>query len=131
MSAVINNYEVINKIFLFVLGGVFGTIFSSFYQLLLDRIPRGESIIGRSHCICKRQLSVFENIPIISYTLLLGKSKCCKSKIPSKHFYGELLSFLIFALISILTNLHTIILALFFWGIIIVLYARKKKIEVS
>lgn len=130
MSTVINNYEVINNIFLFVVGGVFGTIFSSFYQLLLDRIPRGESIIGRSHCICKRQLSVYENIPIISYTLLLGKSKCCKSKIPSKHFFGELFSFVVFALISILTNLYTLILALFFWGVIIVLYARKKKIDV-
>lgn len=130
MSNIINNYDFINKVFLFVLGGVFGTIFSSFYQLLLDRIPSGESIIGRSHCICKRQLTVYENIPIISYTILLGKSKCCKSKIPNKHFYGELLSFFIFALISILTNLYIFILALFFWGVLIILYARKKKIEV-
>jgi prepilin signal peptidase PulO-like enzyme (type II secretory pathway) len=126
MSLVINNYELVNTIFIFLIGGTFGSIFASFYQLLIDRIPLGESIVGRSHCICKRQLSIHENIPIFSYFILLGKSKCCKSKIPPKHFLGEIAAFLIFGLISLLTNYYILIFLLLIWGILTFTYAKSK-----
>jgi prepilin signal peptidase PulO-like enzyme (type II secretory pathway) len=48
-------------------------------------------MVGRSLCVCGRQLGWSENIPVVSYLFLLGRSKCCKSRIPSRYFITELL----------------------------------------
>lgn len=68
---------------LFVVG-VFGLVFGSFFSLVGDRIPRGESIITpRSHCAkCHRPLKFYDLIPLLSYFLLKGKCRYCSCKIP-------------------------------------------------
>lgn len=63
---------------LFVLGLVFG----SFVNVLIYRLPKNLSILGRSFCPkCKNKISWFDNIPLISYLLLLGRCRSCKKKI--------------------------------------------------
>lgn len=66
---------------------VIGTGIGSFLNVLIYRIPRGESIVlPGSHCPrCKRQIKPHENIPLISYVLLKGKCKGCGWSIPIRY----------------------------------------------
>ena len=72
-----------NYFFLFVIGSVLG----SFYNVLIYRIPRGLSIVSPpSHCPkCKSPIKWYDNIPIVSYIVLQGKCRNCKSKIPLRY----------------------------------------------
>lgn len=58
---------------------IFGTIFGSFYNVLIDRLPLGVSPFkGRSHCDnCKHILGPFDLFPVFSYLLLRGKCRYC------------------------------------------------------
>ncbi|MDR2977750.1 MAG: prepilin peptidase [Streptococcaceae bacterium] len=61
-----------------------GISFGSFFGLVIDRIPSGDSIVfGSSHCqSCRHSLSALDLIPILSQ--LLSKSRCryCGATIP-------------------------------------------------
>jgi leader peptidase (prepilin peptidase) / N-methyltransferase len=61
----------------------FGLILGSFFNVLIWRLPRGESIAWPgSHCPqCNRPIRAWENIPVVSYLLLRGKCAGCKLKI--------------------------------------------------
>lgn len=61
----------------------FGLILGSFFNVLIYRLPREESIImPGSRCpSCGRPILPHENIPIFSYILLRGKCAGCKGKI--------------------------------------------------
>jgi len=89
-------------IFLVLLSFFLGAAFGSFFGVLLDRIPRKESIVfPSSHCTnCGHKLSWYENIPVISYLVLGGRCKNCKSKIPFRFFLLEFAMGLLFAVIS-------------------------------
>jgi leader peptidase (prepilin peptidase)/N-methyltransferase len=65
--------------FLFPLGLALG----SFLELVVDRIPRGESILWPpSHCrVCSHRLSPDELIPIVSYLVQRGRCRACDSPI--------------------------------------------------
>lgn len=73
-------------------------MFGSFINVLIDRLPIGESIfLDRSHCAaCKKKLLPYELIPVFSYLFLKGKCRNCKSKIPFRLLLVELLSGTVF-----------------------------------
>ena len=79
---------------------ILGTIFGSFYMVVAERIPRGESIVTpSSHCDkCKHSLTPIELIPIISYIIQGGKCRVCKTRIPILYPLYELICGLLFAL---------------------------------
>jgi prepilin signal peptidase PulO-like enzyme (type II secretory pathway) len=53
----------------------------------------------RSFCdFCGRQLNWYENIPIISWLILRGKTKCCHKKLPLEYPLVELAVAIIFSL---------------------------------
>ena len=64
----------------------------SFLALLVDRLPRGESMIRpRSHCRnCDRPLRVWDLLPVLSYLLCRGRCRHCGAAIPPWHLYMEL-----------------------------------------
>lgn len=80
-------------IVLSILSFLFGASIGSFIGVIIDRVPRRESIVWPpSHCDnCKKQIQSFENIPVISYLMLGGQCRYCKAKIPAKFFYIELI----------------------------------------
>ena len=52
---------------------------------------------NRSYCdFCGKQLSWFENVPVISWLALNGKTKCCHKKLPVEYPLVELLMGLLF-----------------------------------
>ncbi len=58
-------------------------MFGSFINVIIYRIPRKISIIQpRSHCPkCKKMISFYRNIPIISFFIQKGKCNNCKKSI--------------------------------------------------
>lgn len=77
----------------------YGIIIGSFLNVLILRLPQGRSIGGRSECVtCKRQLTAWDLIPVVSYFSLRGKCRGCSSPISPRYFIIELLTGLFFAL---------------------------------
>lgn len=67
----------------------FGAIFASFICVVGERVPRHETLGGRSHCVCGADLG-FTNIPILGWLLIRGKARCCGAKVPIRYFLIEL-----------------------------------------
>ncbi len=62
---------------------IFGAILGSFINVVILRLPEGKSIVQPpSSCPgCGSELRWFDNIPIISFLLLLGRCRTCKKPI--------------------------------------------------
>jgi leader peptidase (prepilin peptidase)/N-methyltransferase len=62
---------------------IFGALVGSFLNVCIFRLPKKESIIWPgSHCPhCKKPIKFYDNIPLISYILLMGKCRYCKNPI--------------------------------------------------
>ncbi len=80
---------------------IFGASMASFLTVVMDRLPRGKSIVTpRSHCdSCKHMLPWYENLPIVGYIRLMGRCKSCGSPIPVHLFLNELLFAICFAMV--------------------------------
>ncbi|HUD04164.1 MAG TPA: prepilin peptidase [Candidatus Paceibacterota bacterium] len=81
---------------LFVLGAIIG----SFLNVVVLRFGTGASFIrGRSKCFsCGHTLSTSDLFPILSFILLGGKCRYCKSKISSQYVLVETTTAVLFAL---------------------------------
>ena len=96
-----------------VLIAVLGAALGSFFNVLIDRIPRGESVVNPpSHCIsCGKSLPAWQNIPILSYILQKGKCKSCGAKIHWHHLAVEIATPLLFLTLFFLYGVKDF----FFW----------------
>ena len=76
---------------------VFGAVIGSFLNVCIVRIPHKQSIVSpASHCpACKTPIAFYDNIPLISYIVLAGKCRQCRSPISFQYFLVELLAPLI------------------------------------
>ncbi len=85
---------------LFFISFLLGLFLGSFYNVVGLRVPRGESIVApRSHCpSCKRTLTAFELIPVVSYVLQKGKCRACSARISFVYPFVELSTAMLFAL---------------------------------
>lgn len=84
-----------------------GLFIGSFLNVLADRLSKEQTIGGRSKCDkCKHVLAWYDLIPIISFTLLMGKCRYCRAPIASGHLYAEILTGAIFILTWYLSNIH-------------------------
>lgn len=86
--------------FFVALAFMFGASWASFFGVVIERGRTGESINGRSHCVCGRQLKWYENVPVFGWLKTLGKTKCCNQQIPVWYFFSELITGLVFAAIA-------------------------------
>lgn len=66
---------------------IFGTIIGSFLNVCIFRIPLEQSIaFPPSHCMnCGKRLKWYDMFPIISWLILKGKCRFCKSKISYRY----------------------------------------------
>ena len=98
---------------LYLIFGILGLIFGSFFNVLIYRVPKileanqkktsnKQSLLKKisypsSHCpVCKNTLRWFDNIPLVSWILLGGKCRYCKTNISFLYFFVELLTMLSF-----------------------------------
>ncbi|HET7417733.1 MAG TPA: prepilin peptidase [Solirubrobacterales bacterium] len=69
-----------------------GLVIGSFVTVVGHRVPRGESILGpRSRCTtCGAQIAAYDNIPVFSWVVLRGRSRCCDDRISARYPLTEL-----------------------------------------
>jgi len=85
-----------------VVAGVFGLLIGSFIGVVVDRVPRQESIVlPPSHCVaCSAPIRAYDNIPIVSYALLRGRCRACGTRIPPRDAFLELGTGVLFVLLA-------------------------------
>jgi leader peptidase (prepilin peptidase)/N-methyltransferase len=66
---------------------VFGLVLGSFYNVVIHRLPREESIVWPgSHCPrCGHPLALKDNLPLVSFLLLRGACRYCQASISLRY----------------------------------------------
>jgi leader peptidase (prepilin peptidase) / N-methyltransferase len=83
-----------------VIAGLFGLLLGSFLNVCIFRLPRDLSVVRpRSHCLsCGQGIAAYDNIPVLSYLLLGGRCRRCRSSIHWRYPAVEILTAALFAL---------------------------------
>lgn len=73
---------------------LFGLILGSFLNVVIYRLPRGQSIVKpRSHCPqCGRFIPGYDNIPVLSFLWLRGRCRVCKKRISVQYPVVEIVT---------------------------------------
>ena len=82
-----------------IAAAVLGAMIGSFLNVCIYRIPKGRSIVwpGSACGSCGHMLAWFENIPVLSYIVLRGRCRACRSAIALRYPLVELLTGAMFA----------------------------------
>lgn len=112
-----------------VMSGALGAIIGSFLGVVAERIPplvmeeegAGNLLFPASHCpVCHHSLSAWENIPIISWCVLRGRCRHCRTSIPLRLLLVEVLSAMFFALSAALAPSFSGLMALWvMWSLLL------------
>jgi leader peptidase (prepilin peptidase)/N-methyltransferase len=80
--------------FVFLLGLCIG----SFLNVCIYRMGLEQSVVKpSSHCPkCQKPIRWHDNIPLVSYLLLMGRCRDCRERISARYFFVELLTGLMF-----------------------------------
>lgn len=78
---------------------VLGAIVGSFLNVVVHRVPRGESLVAPgSKCpSCERPIKPWDNVPIVSWLVLRGRCRHCGARISPRYPVVELLTAAAFA----------------------------------
>lgn len=73
---------------------VWGAVWGSFFNVVIGRVPRGESIVRpASRCLaCGAPVRAWDNIPVLSYLLLRGRCRSCRAPFSIRYPLIELLT---------------------------------------
>ena len=76
----------------------FGSCWGSFLNVCIWRMPRRESVVtAPSHCTtCGSDIRWFDNIPVVSYLVLRGRCRVCKTHYSCRYFLVEMITGLAF-----------------------------------
>ena len=91
---------------------IYGTILGSFANVVIFRLPRGESVVKPgSYCrSCKTPIRWYHNIPILSWFILRGKCANCGVGYSIRYPIVELVMGLLFALAGAALGFHWLLL---------------------
>jgi leader peptidase (prepilin peptidase)/N-methyltransferase len=69
-----------------------GLVLGSFLNVVIHRLPRGESVaFPGSRCPhCGKPIAAYDNVPVLSWLVLRGRSRCCATKISPRYPLVEL-----------------------------------------
>jgi leader peptidase (prepilin peptidase) / N-methyltransferase len=81
---------------------VLGLVIGSFLNVVIWRVPRGESVVSPpSHCPgCERPIRPRDNVPVVSWLVLRGRCRDCHEPISPRYPAVELLTGAVFALMA-------------------------------
>jgi leader peptidase (prepilin peptidase)/N-methyltransferase len=84
------------------ISGVYGLIIGSFLNVVIWRVPRKESIVKPpSHCpACDAKIANRDNVPVISWLLLRGRCRSCRTAISARYPFVEILTAVLFAAVG-------------------------------
>ena len=94
-----------------------GLVVGSFLNVVIHRLPRGESLVRPgSHCPhCDHPVAPWDNVPVLSYLWLRGRCRHCRGRISWRYPAIELLTGVLFASVALrygATALTPVLLAL-------------------
>lgn len=80
-------------VFVLATGFLFGSLWGSFLNVVIARVPKGISVVSpRSRCPkCETMITARDNVPIVSWLLLGRKCRTCKTPISARYPFIELL----------------------------------------
>jgi leader peptidase (prepilin peptidase)/N-methyltransferase len=84
------------------LAAVVGLVVGSFLNVVIWRVPRGESVVSPpSHCPgCDQPISPRDNVPLLSWLVLRGRCRHCGERISARYPLVELLTAVLFGLMA-------------------------------
>ncbi len=87
---------------LIVLAAVVGLVVGSFLNVVIWRVPRGESVVSpSSHCPrCETPISPWDNVPVLSWLVLRGRCRHCAEPISVRYPAVELVTAVLFGLLA-------------------------------
>ena len=90
------------SVFVVVLAAILGLLFGSFLNVVVWRVPRGESLSHpASHCPnCDHPIRPWDNIPLLSWVILRGKCRDCSAPIAVRYPLVEAGTGAFFALVA-------------------------------
>ena len=108
------------NILLWIIVFAFGLAFGSLANVCIWRIPREESIISPpSHCPgCNKPIEWYDNIPLLSFIILLGRCRHCQTKISWQYPLVEFITGICFLLLFMRYHFTMF----FFFDLILVFY---------
>ena len=73
--------------FVIAISALLGLLIGSFLNVVIWRVPRHESIVSPpSRCLgCEQLIRPYDNIPVLSWLILRGKCRNCKTKISARY----------------------------------------------
>lgn len=85
------------------LAGFAGALIGSFLNVVIHRLPRGESVVSPpSACPgCGAQIKPYDNVPVVSWLLLRGRCRNCGEPIAIRYPLVEALTAVLAALVPI------------------------------
>jgi leader peptidase (prepilin peptidase)/N-methyltransferase len=89
-------------VWLVVAAAALGLLVGSFLNVVIHRVPRGESVVHPpSRCPgCGTELRYRDNVPVVSWVLLRGRCRTCGEPISARYPLVELLTAMVFGLIA-------------------------------
>ena len=124
------NMEVLFGIIIFVLGLCFGSFVNMLvyrtavkYELKSPPSPRLRKGEKRSFCdYCGRQLKWYENVPVFSWLILKGKTKCCHKRLSLSYPVVELVMGILFLIYFFKFNIFEENVWFWFLGLIVIVF---------
>lgn len=88
--------------FVYVMSGIFGAMLGSFLNVVIHRVPREESIVlPSSRCpSCGSTIAFYDNVPILSYLMLRGRCRACRTHISARYPAVEALTGLLWVAVA-------------------------------
>jgi leader peptidase (prepilin peptidase)/N-methyltransferase len=104
----------VNEVTVALVCGVFGLAIGSFLNVVIWRVPRDESVVRPpSHCpSCDTEISPRDNVPVLSWLLLRGRCRHCKTHISARYPAVELLTAIVFAAVGARFHSNIVVTAL-------------------
>jgi len=70
-----------------ILAALFGAVLGSFLNVVVYRLPRGESLVSPgSHCpTCSASVKAYDNIPVLAWMWLHGRCRACRAAISPRY----------------------------------------------
>ena len=89
--------------------GLLGAIVGSFLNVVIYRVPRGESVVApRSRCpSCEAEVAPRDNVPVLSWVLLRARCRRCGDRISGRYPLVELLTAVVFAAVALARGVDT------------------------
>ncbi len=98
---------------LVALTAVVGLLVGSFLNVVIWRVPRGESVVSpRSRCPnCGHEIRGRDNVPILSWLLLHARCRDCGARVSARYPLVELATAVLFGLLAWHFGLHVVLIA--------------------